>query len=96
MENLQNAKNAGGLSGLKNLIAIGEVSEELKTFASDAGVKLITFDEVVNAGKSSGQNNAKETSPDDLYMISYSAPAEESSEEAKCYKFTHKMLMNAA
>ena len=92
VSNLLSAKEAGDMSSLKNLIVIGKVTDEIQKFASDNGIKILTFQEVIDAGKANGPIEPVVPTPEDVYMIGYTSGT---TGVPKGVKYTHKMVINA-
>lgn len=88
------------MTTLKNLVVIGErsdITDEVQKMADEAGLKLYTFQEVVDAGAKERQENGPmpivEPKPEDVYMLSYTSGT---TGDPKGVKITQTMILNAS
>jgi len=65
---IENAKNC---PTLKNVVYFDSASAEQKTKAEEAGLKLLSFDEVMKSGEN--KRDYKEVSPTDIYTVNYTS-----------------------
>jgi long-chain acyl-CoA synthetase len=88
------------LTKLENLIVMGPrsaITAAQEKMADEVGVKLYTFQEVVDEGvkyrKENGPLPVLEPTPDDVYMLSYTSGT---TGVPKGVKLTQRMILNAA
>lgn len=85
---------------LENVIVMGErsdITEKMQAKADEAGIKLYTFQEIVDIGakekEENGPHEIQEPTPEDVYMLSYTSGT---TGNPKGVQLTHRMVLNAA
>lgn len=79
------------MSSLKNIISFeNNVPSELIQKAGELGIRILTFEEVVQAGLENKEWSVHQTSPDDIYMFSYTSGT---TGDPKGVQLSHKMIL---
>ena len=60
------------------------MTEEARTKAADAGLKVYTFNDVVEAGRGASDVTLREPTPDSVYMICYTSGTTGNPKGARC------------
>lgn len=91
MINMKLNDDAGKTSCLANLITFGEVRADVKAQADQAGIRVFTFDQVLEAGNNATMLELNRCKTDDVFMLCYTSGT---TGDPKGVKLTHKMFAN--
>lgn len=80
----------GKMSRVVNVISFNAVPDEQVNLAGELGVKIVTFDELLKAGKENTEWKPADITPDTCTMFSYTSGT---TGDPKGVKLTHKMLL---
>lgn len=81
------------MGSLKNIVSFeNNVPQEDIEKAKEHGIKILTFDEVVQAGSENKEWSVHQADPDDIYMFSYTSGT---TGDPKGVQLSHKMILQA-
>jgi len=86
-------KKEGKIDSLQNIVLFGKVSADKNKQATEVGLALHDFDEVVKLGETLAEVPFRESQPDDVYMLCYSSGT---SGESKGVKLTHRNIFTTS
>ena len=91
MINLKKNDTEGKTSTLQNLVTFGALSADVMQQADQAGIRCLTFDQVLEAGKDIQESTLNRCKPDDIFMLCYTSGT---TGNPKGVKFDHKMFVS--